>query len=560
MSMRFSLLVIIAGALAISGSIGSVTTAQDSTTSDPLVDALGGTSSSSPATDGQSTAGKKLETTTVRSTTTTTDGQNAPGGANPFVIAGQRGPTNLFVAQGQSDADEPVAGGTENVFFLDENTASTSNLWIYDGQNGAQPLPGNLNWQVGADGTSNLWITDSFGRNSQTVELTATSDNGNLTVTLNGQRVPGERLDRSGDVVTVKDAEGRTVATISLSSDGRVMIPRGWTFRGPAEWLGETSERKVIGIRTGNIDSALSDHLGLASGEGILISSVVSGQPAERVGLKSHDVIVALNGQRPASLPALKRTLAGTADDGKVRLTIVRAGQTFEAECGVASVSTPNGGSASLPAGSYTFGSAGGNPTSLYWHRQSQGSGTTTSAQGTASFPPGVTPLPGGLYGSRGNVVVDRQGRPLEPRSATPDSPGPMILGGQILPGGTGTRGGGRVITSDGSDRDIRIFDGSGITLPRTTGTKTKRTAVLPDGYVEFPRVDTSVFEDRTEEIENRLERLEKLLEKLLEQKERNPRASVEPESTEELADPLRDKSREQAAISSFFEVLYAPF
>ena len=58
----------------------------------------------------------------------------------------------------------------------------------------------------------------------------------------------------------------------------------------------------------------------MAQGEGVLITEVIEGTPAEKADLKAGDVIISVNGARVASVSDLSREL----EDDVVELEIVR--------------------------------------------------------------------------------------------------------------------------------------------------------------------------------------------------------------------------------------------
>jgi len=70
-------------------------------------------------------------------------------------------------------------------------------------------------------------------------------------------------------------------------------------------------------------DPALRTHLQLADDVGVLVASVVPKSPAEKAGLRQHDIIVAVNGEPISDLKALQKVVA---EGGKkpIELKIIR--------------------------------------------------------------------------------------------------------------------------------------------------------------------------------------------------------------------------------------------
>ena len=70
----------------------------------------------------------------------------------------------------------------------------------------------------------------------------------------------------------------------------------------------------------------LAAGLGMAKPEGALVSAVNDGSPAARAGLRSGDVIVAVNGERIETLRELPRYIANLAAGQDAKMTVFRGG------------------------------------------------------------------------------------------------------------------------------------------------------------------------------------------------------------------------------------------
>jgi len=81
--------------------------------------------------------------------------------------------------------------------------------------------------------------------------------------------------------------------------------------------------RRRIGIESMELTSQLGEYFGVKGGKGVLITSVESGGPAEKAGLKAGDVITAVDGESVADSGDLTRLL-NKKDEGEVKLTVVR--------------------------------------------------------------------------------------------------------------------------------------------------------------------------------------------------------------------------------------------
>ena len=76
-----------------------------------------------------------------------------------------------------------------------------------------------------------------------------------------------------------------------------------------------------IGVSTSPLGKQLADYFGVA--HGVLVSSVESGSPAEKAGLKAGDVVTEADGKKVEDVDDLVRAL-GAKEEGDVTLTVVR--------------------------------------------------------------------------------------------------------------------------------------------------------------------------------------------------------------------------------------------
>jgi serine protease Do len=84
--------------------------------------------------------------------------------------------------------------------------------------------------------------------------------------------------------------------------------------------------RGWIGVKIQNITPEIADSLGLKSTKGALISQPQHGAPAEQAGLKSGDIVLALNGEKIDGPRDLARRVAILGPKKSVDLTYLRAG------------------------------------------------------------------------------------------------------------------------------------------------------------------------------------------------------------------------------------------
>ncbi len=89
-------------------------------------------------------------------------------------------------------------------------------------------------------------------------------------------------------------------------------------------WVGIAGTTEVI-------DPVMARALDLPE-RGVVVMSVEPGGPAERAGLQTFDMIVALNGEKTPSIQALRRQIRRTAVGRYVSATVLRGSRQFDRE------------------------------------------------------------------------------------------------------------------------------------------------------------------------------------------------------------------------------------
>lgn len=82
--------------------------------------------------------------------------------------------------------------------------------------------------------------------------------------------------------------------------------------------------RGWLGVSIQSVDEALAKGLNLDKPEGVIVSEVVEGSPAERAGLRPEDVILALNGRKIKDNSQLSADIAALAPGTQVTLSVLR--------------------------------------------------------------------------------------------------------------------------------------------------------------------------------------------------------------------------------------------
>jgi serine protease Do len=87
-----------------------------------------------------------------------------------------------------------------------------------------------------------------------------------------------------------------------------------------------TVTRGYIGVQIQPITKDIADSMGLKNTDGALVAEPSPNSPATKAGIKSGDVIVAVNGERIANARELSRRIAQMAPGNTARLTILQGG------------------------------------------------------------------------------------------------------------------------------------------------------------------------------------------------------------------------------------------
>jgi len=87
--------------------------------------------------------------------------------------------------------------------------------------------------------------------------------------------------------------------------------------------------RGWLGVVIQNVDENLAKSFGLDRAEGILVSEVQSGSPADKGGIKQGDVIITLNGTTLKDVADLRNRVALLSPDSTAKLDVIRNGKTI---------------------------------------------------------------------------------------------------------------------------------------------------------------------------------------------------------------------------------------
>jgi serine protease Do len=138
----------------------------------------------------------------------------------------------------------------------------------------------------------------------------------------------GPLLNLYGEVIGVNTA----IASQSGGSEGiGFAIPSNMALHVAKTIISRGKvERGWLGVSVQDVTPELSRSLSLGTAKGALINDVVKGGPAERAGLKRHDVVVGYQGREISDAAALRNMAALTPIGQDARVTALRQGKKQE--------------------------------------------------------------------------------------------------------------------------------------------------------------------------------------------------------------------------------------
>jgi serine protease Do/serine protease DegQ len=100
--------------------------------------------------------------------------------------------------------------------------------------------------------------------------------------------------------------------------------------------------RGRLGIEMVDLTPEVAKRLGVTTLEGVAIAAVQPGSPAEKAGLRDHDIVTAMNGRPIHTAPELRARLALTAIGEELELRVLRGGETRTIRVKIAAVQQPS--------------------------------------------------------------------------------------------------------------------------------------------------------------------------------------------------------------------------
>ena len=143
-----------------------------------------------------------------------------------------------------------------------------------------------------------------------------------INTNLRSPSAGGAVVNASGDVIGMG---------IDNTSDGVFAIPIRTVKRIAAELIehGEV-QRGWLGVQIQNVNPETTLKLGLEAPSGAIILRVLQGTPAARAGLKTNDVIIAIDDDEITNAKHLRRVIAMAKPNSEVSVTVMRDRSTIE--------------------------------------------------------------------------------------------------------------------------------------------------------------------------------------------------------------------------------------
>ena len=85
-----------------------------------------------------------------------------------------------------------------------------------------------------------------------------------------------------------------------------------------------------VGMRVQDLNPGLAQNLGLPAVRGVLASFLEPDSPAERAGIRSGDIVTAINGERVESVRKARRAIFGSRVGDVITVTVLRGGESHE--------------------------------------------------------------------------------------------------------------------------------------------------------------------------------------------------------------------------------------
>lgn len=185
---------------------------------------------------------------------------------------------------------------------------------------------------------------------SQSMSLQTTRDGRTIAVemrddkvvsaTIDGEKVPKDRIKVTEDKVIIEDEDGEVVFEMARGggrADAWIIGPNQRLF-GPGNWQGLRGLQGemiapadpppvMLGVSLAEPDRGLRRHFGLEEGKCTLLAAVYDDLPADKAGLKPYDIIVSINGDDDAGQNEVREALRDAEAGETITFGVIQNGQ-----------------------------------------------------------------------------------------------------------------------------------------------------------------------------------------------------------------------------------------
>jgi len=173
--------------------------------------------------------------------------------------------------------------------------------------------------------TVTVGVISSIGMNLGSISNRYYRDMIETDAAINGGNSGGPLVNAEGEVIgmnTLIYTGGQTTTYVGYG----FAIPINKVSRIVEELKqkGQVSRDVVVGFDVQPVDARIARYFGLRSVQGVIVSDVSSGGPAEKAGIKIGDIIIEANGERVNSEQDLIGVLVDMTEGGRLTLSIYR--------------------------------------------------------------------------------------------------------------------------------------------------------------------------------------------------------------------------------------------
>jgi serine protease Do len=175
----------------------------------------------------------------------------------------------------------------------------------------ALALPGGPTWTSG--------VISNLGRSIEEENGVVLSDIIQTDTAINAGNSGGPLLDTAGQVVGINVAIASNAENIgfAISTDTAIPVVQSLIAKGKVA-------RPWLGVQVATITSTIQHYYNLAVNTGALITSVTSGGPADKAGLRPGDVITKIDGENISTTEDLVSAIGSHQIDDQVEIVYYR--------------------------------------------------------------------------------------------------------------------------------------------------------------------------------------------------------------------------------------------